>query len=197
MLAVAVAMAERQELGQARRFVPAALIFLQASPEARSELAIAAGLRFSSPLCPRLVYNPNEMGAETQPSESTALDLTQVRARLEAKLAQVRAEWQALANDDLEAMRSRAQMQYGKRIGDHTSDALEHTRKVGAAESLERLEREARAALERIESGTYGRCQGCGQPIARPRLEALPWARQCVECQAKEERRERPRRGRR
>ena len=122
------------------------------------------------------------------------LDLAQVRARLEAKLAQVRVEWQALAEADLGAMRSRAQMQYGKRIGDHTSDALEHTRTVGAAENLERLEREVRLALEKVEAGTYGQCDGCGRTIARPRLEALPWASRCIECQVREERRGAPRR---
>ena len=31
-------------------------------------------------------------------------------------------------------------------------------------------------ALAKIENGTYGRCEQCGQPIPRPRLKALPYA---------------------
>ena len=38
-------------------------------------------------------------------------------------------------------------------------------------------------ALRRMDEGGYGRCANCGQNIAVPRLEALPWARFCVDCQ--------------
>jgi len=38
-------------------------------------------------------------------------------------------------------------------------------------------------ALKRMDEGSYGRCANCGQNIAVPRLEALPWARFCVDCQ--------------
>ena len=41
------------------------------------------------------------------------------------------------------------------------------------------------AALTRIEAGTFGRCQTCGKLIAPERLEALPWALDCVDCHAK------------
>lgn len=39
------------------------------------------------------------------------------------------------------------------------------------------------AALERIEAGTFGQCVRCGQAIAPERLEALPWAPRCIDCQ--------------
>lgn len=38
------------------------------------------------------------------------------------------------------------------------------------------------AALARVEAGTYGRCERCGQPIAAGRLEARPTARVCIDC---------------
>ena len=37
-------------------------------------------------------------------------------------------------------------------------------------------------ALERLEAGTYGRCERCGNEIAPERLEAIPTARLCVAC---------------
>lgn len=44
------------------------------------------------------------------------------------------------------------------------------------------------AALDRLESGSYGRCLGCGLPIENARLDALPEAPTCVACKQKEER---------
>ncbi len=38
-------------------------------------------------------------------------------------------------------------------------------------------------ALERLEAGTYGTCVHCGQPCQEKRLEAVPWARHCLDCQ--------------
>jgi RNA polymerase-binding protein DksA len=44
------------------------------------------------------------------------------------------------------------------------------------------------AALGRIENGTYGVCQRCGNSIGGERLEALPWATLCIDCKRKQER---------
>ena len=38
-------------------------------------------------------------------------------------------------------------------------------------------------AIERLEAGTYGTCVHCGQPCQEKRLEAVPWARHCLDCQ--------------
>jgi DnaK suppressor protein len=38
-------------------------------------------------------------------------------------------------------------------------------------------------ALRRMDDGVYGRCANCGQLIALVRLEAVPWARFCIDCQ--------------
>jgi RNA polymerase-binding protein DksA len=39
------------------------------------------------------------------------------------------------------------------------------------------------AALGRLDDGTFGTCQRCKRPIATERLEALPWAAHCIDCQ--------------
>jgi DnaK suppressor protein len=39
-------------------------------------------------------------------------------------------------------------------------------------------------ALHKVEMGTYGICESCGQPIPKQRLEALPYARLCVACKS-------------
>ncbi len=43
-------------------------------------------------------------------------------------------------------------------------------------------------ALERIEDGTYGKCQICGCQVDMKRLEAVPYAHLCISCQSEEER---------
>src|SRR5258705_13809540 len=47
------------------------------------------------------------------------------------------------------------------------------------AQHLEQVE----AALARLAGGTFGACVRCGRPIAPGRLEALPWAAYCIDCQ--------------
>ena len=44
---------------------------------------------------------------------------------------------------------------------------------------------EITAALERLDKGTFGRCEECGGAIPRGRLQALPYTRHCVSCARK------------
>jgi DnaK suppressor protein len=50
---------------------------------------------------------------------------------------------------------------------------------TGEREILKRVD----AALDRIEAGTYGECQHCGKKVQPGRLDAVPWARHCIECE--------------
>lgn len=49
-------------------------------------------------------------------------------------------------------------------------------------EKAEAQVQEVRAALARLESGTYGLCLACGQPIDDERLEILPLSTHCIQC---------------
>ncbi len=42
-------------------------------------------------------------------------------------------------------------------------------------------------ALARIEEGEYGLCVACHEEVQKKRLEAVPWARHCIECQEKQD----------
>jgi DnaK suppressor protein len=50
--------------------------------------------------------------------------------------------------------------------------------------------RQIEAALRRIDSGRYGVCVDCGQPIASQRLTAQPWVARCAACQTAAEQRQ-------
>jgi DnaK suppressor protein len=63
--------------------------------------------------------------------------------------------------------------------------AIQNFAKDLAVVTLERERRELReveAALARIKSGEYGICELCDNPIREARLQALPWARLCIQC---------------
>lgn len=47
---------------------------------------------------------------------------------------------------------------------------------------------EVEAALGRMDRGTYGLCEGCGEPVPEARLRALPWARFCIKCTERHQR---------
>ena len=64
-----------------------------------------------------------------------------------------------------------------------------HDRVEAALESLERHRRGVLAALQRIDAGTYGLCQGCGSQVPEGRLEARPDAARCITCQSEHDRR--------
>jgi RNA polymerase-binding transcription factor DksA len=66
------------------------------------------------------------------------------------------------------------------------ADSSQVTAERGEAEALANSLRETlvdvETALGKIEAGTYGTCEGCGQAINPARLEAMPAARHCMEC---------------
>ena len=66
-------------------------------------------------------------------------------------------------------------------MADIGTDNYEQEFALGLMDSERKTLQEIDAALERIERGTYGICEGKGIPIAKARLEAQPWARYCVE----------------
>lgn len=43
------------------------------------------------------------------------------------------------------------------------------------------------ASLRKIEKGVFGRCESCQKPISKLRIEVMPWARYCINCQAEQE----------
>ena len=62
-------------------------------------------------------------------------------------------------------------------MADMGTDNYEQEFTLGLVEKDRTLLREINLALSKIQDGTYGICEGTGNPIGRPRLEAKPWAR--------------------
>ena len=66
-------------------------------------------------------------------------------------------------------------------MADLGSDNYEQDLALGLMDGERRLLHAIDLALGRIYTGTYGICEGTGKPISRARLEAMPWARYCIE----------------
>lgn len=66
-------------------------------------------------------------------------------------------------------------------MADLGSDNYEQEFVLGLMDGERRLLREIDDALQRIEDGIYGICEGTGKPIPKARLKAQPWARYCVD----------------
>lgn len=77
---------------------------------------------------------------------------------------------------------------YAFHMADHGSDEFEREMNTLRSSTEGRLLLETVEALRRLYRGEFGICEGCGKRIARSRLLAIPQARLCLDCKAREER---------
>lgn len=111
----------------------------------------------------------------------TAQALATARARLEEDLAEVEKELHDLGS----IAEGGVEMTFDEGFADAAQSTSERAKVFSIVDGLhERLE-ELRAALGRIDKGTYGICERCGQEIGAERLEAIPSARLCITCKSK------------
>ena len=80
-------------------------------------------------------------------------------------------------------------------VTDDIGDDIDHANEERSREFYQLLcERDQqkliqiKAAIESIDSKTYGTCEDCGEKISKPRLIALPFTKLCIDCKNEEER---------
>lgn len=73
-------------------------------------------------------------------------------------------------------------------IVDRANNAYNRELMFSLSDSERQMVLQIEAALARMDAGTYGRCANCGNAIAIRRLEAVPYARFCIDCQELAER---------
>jgi RNA polymerase-binding transcription factor DksA len=96
--------------------------------------------------------------------------------------ATLRAERDRLKAELAEGIVAPGPMTYGSQAA-AASQVFEQQRDLALREKDELHLEAVEAALARIGAGTFGECVRCGRPIAPERLEALPWAAHCIDCQ--------------
>lgn len=131
---------------------------------------------------------PNRTGAKAKPLSKR--DLVEFRKLLEDERTRLL--------DELEAMEEHApevEDQVGMDIGggydedlaDVASSTFEREKGLALESSVQQMLAQVEDALTRIDEGTYGICQRCGDPIDIARLRVLPFATLCIRCKELEE----------
>jgi len=103
----------------------------------------------------------------------TKAELARVRGALEARQAELE---ELLRSREVIAVNSSAD------IFDQIQYATERDLAVGVLERKSARLSEVRAALRRIQLGTFGICLDCEEEISPKRLAAMPWASSCIVC---------------
>lgn len=104
-----------------------------------------------------------------------------LRARLESDQKRLLGELGQLRATAQSTEERREGSPFGKREEEAT-ESLELERRLALERQMRDQLNEVQAALEKFQKDTYGLCERCGKPIDIARLEALPYAKLCVEC---------------
>lgn len=113
----------------------------------------------------------------------TAQDLAFFKKLLLEKRVEIIGDVSSMENEALKKSRLDAAGDLSSmpiHMADIGTDNYEQEFALGLLDSERKLLREINEALQRIEDGTYGICEGTGEPIPRARLEANPWAHYSV-----------------
>ena len=109
------------------------------------------------------------------------MELDAVRTVLAARQQQLRDELAELTNPP----EAGSNLSFGKRIGEGTTEAVERISSSATARSIAAALADVDRALAKLDEGSYGICDRCGQPITPERLEAMPSATLCVTCRSR------------
>ena len=102
------------------------------------------------------------------------MDLTRQAERLQTRLEILKRREQAVTRDLRRVSNPDSQERALERENDEVQERLD----ASTRDEMHAI----RAALSRIEEGTYRRCIACGGEIETKRLEAMPWAASCLTC---------------
>jgi RNA polymerase-binding protein DksA len=121
-------------------------------------------------------------------SDWTPAELAEVRAQLVAELGEMQGEYDRSMRDldDLQRANSDGA---GDDQADAGSKTFEREQELSIAANRLDLLAQIQRAVDRIDAGTYGYCESCGNPIPKARLKAFPMATLDVACKQREERR--------
>ena len=101
----------------------------------------------------------------------------------------------ARLTDDTSALEDSASQPTGGQANGGISNAPMHLGDLGTDTFMQEIDAkvlqteqflvsEVRAALDRLDHGTFGKCESCGKVIAAERLEAIPYTRRCTKCES-------------
>ncbi len=102
------------------------------------------------------------------------VDISKIQNQLESRLETLNQRIGEIEGDLRTAPSANWADQATEKQGDQVLDGVEGSALIEA--------QQVHAAIARIDDGTYGACSTCGEPIGEKRLQALPYAIQCMDC---------------
>lgn len=121
--------------------------------------------------------------SRTRKSKLTAKELASFRELLLEKLKEIVGDVQHIESGALKTSRQDSAGDLSSmpiHMADIGSDNYEQEFSLGLMDTERKIVREIHEAIKRIQEGTYGICEGTGEPIPKMRLKGIPWARYCV-----------------
>lgn len=114
--------------------------------------------------------------------------LDALRSQLEAERDRLEAEVAEMDRDDRDSLsEASGENAYRDHMADQGSATFERELDMTLEENARDLLARVRAALARIDAGTYGVCERCSVEIPAERMEAVPTASLCITCKEAEE----------
>lgn len=119
---------------------------------------------------------------KTQQPKGFAEKIEKIRKKLEDQKRQLLAEAEGTINDSMNP-----EIENFPDMGDQASAESDRSFILRLRGREQRYIRKIDEAIERIEKGTYGICESCGEPIGVKRLDARPVTTLCIECKTRQE----------
>jgi len=133
---------------------------------------------------------PSTVSLAVLPGEDpwTTAEVDDVRGELEAERQRLLSEISS-AEDDMATLLRDAGVGAGSDQADIGSSALERDSEMSLANNTRDMLFQVDRAKTRLDDGSYGICESCGNPIGKARLLAFPRATLCMPCKQRQERR--------
>ncbi|MEV5483266.1 MULTISPECIES: TraR/DksA family transcriptional regulator [Streptomyces] len=146
----------------------------------------AAGNKSAVPTV-KVAAAPGELAVRAGEDPWTPAEVAAARTELMDEAARLRLEIVSAENAIAGLMRD------GDGAGDDEADTgtknITREHELALASNAREMLHQTERALGRLDAGTYGLCENCGNPIGKARMQAFPRATLCVECKQKQERR--------
>ena len=121
--------------------------------------------------------------------EVTPREIRKIRASLEQQRAVLLKEYSDLEEGSMISQsEASGEASFDEEFADAGSHTFEREKEMSIGQNIRDLVDKVNHAIEAIDRGRYGICERCGNPIAKARVMALPYATLCMTCKQQEER---------
>ncbi|MFV0130346.1 TraR/DksA family transcriptional regulator [Streptomyces sp. HMX112] len=131
---------------------------------------------------------PEELAVRPGEDPWTSEEVAEARAELESEVARLQAEITA-SEEALSGLMRDSGDGAGHDEADTGTKNITREHEMALAANARATLEQSEHALQRLDAGTYGLCEVCGEPIGKARMQAFPRATLCVEDKQKQERR--------